>query len=691
MKEHPFFILNAKLRPELKKLKGNALHQAFAEVGQLFFNLPVCLITIIWLVLVFDLSALRENILLSTLLIISMLIANNSTATLMIEIEPQKSLIATSSLGLIFLWTGLFILGPVFMWVNLLADTISVLLDAHRRSKLGQNIFWAPFASYIQGFLHILGGLLGLAAYSALGGEYPLTSLQPIRWLPALVAILVSAIVSGTITMPTFVYLSKIIGMPISLRAQSNVILTVAISVLAQAPFAIPIALVYVYAGMGPFIFLLLGLILVNLLAYHLSETNLRSVRQSREMAQLENLGEEIIQAAPDDLALAEMLKKNILPMFSDGLDIFEIRILGESDDDLHIVHPTESAMPSRPLWERLWESPKHYLILKEQAPAGAKSVYGDAIMVKIFSASPVDEGVAPACIGGIYLLRHKSVARTTDSLSTVQALASQIASALYRTEMYAETLASEKMSSELAIAGEIQASFLPESVPNLDGWKIVASLTPARQTSGDFYDFIEFNDGKIGFLVADVADKGTGAALYMALSRTLIRTFALQHREQPEVALRLANERILEDARADQFVTVFYGILDPKTGSLTYCNAGHNPPYIFREDDPENTVRMIRTGMALGVMEGMDWTQKTVQLEPGDLFIAYSDGITDAQNTADELFSEERLVAVSQQNKRLPAEKIHEKILAEIQTFVGDAPQFDDMTLMVIKRDNIE
>ncbi len=691
MKEHPFFKLCAKFRPEIKDLEGNALLQAFAEVGQLFYSLPISLVTIIWLVPAFDLSALQENIILSIFLTIGMLVTNDRTATIMIEVEPQKNVIANSSLGIILLWTGLLILGPVFMWVNLAADTISALIDARRLYQQGQNNFWRPFANYSQGFLHIFGALLGLAIYQALGGQYPISTVQPLQWYPALLAIVASGLFSGTITMPSFIHLSKVIGMPISLKAQSNVIITVAVSILAQAPFAIPIALIYVHTGWGPFIFLLLGLILVNLLAYHLSETNLRSMRQSREMAQLENLGEEIIQAAPDDLALAEMLKKNILPMFSDGLDIFEIRILGESEDNLHIMHPAESAMPPRPLWEQLWESTEHYLILKEQAPAGAKSVYGDAIMVKTFSASPVDEGVTPACIGGIYLLRHKSVARTTDSLSTVQALASQIASALYRTEMYTETLASEKMSRELAIAGEIQASFLPEHVPQLDGWELVASLTPARQTSGDFYDFIEFDDGKIGFLVADVADKGTGAALYMALSRTLIRTFALQYREQPEVALRLANERILDDARADQFVTVFYGILDPKTGSLTYCNAGHNPPYIFRKDDPENTVRMIRTGMALGVMEGMDWAQKTVQLGPGDLLIAYSDGITDAQNTADELFSEERLVAISQQNKRLPAEESHEKILAEIQAFVGNAPQFDDMTLMVIKRDNIE
>ena len=684
MKEHPLFKLSAKIRPELNNIEGNALFQAFAEVGQLFYTLPISIITVVWLFRIWDFATLQTNLLLILFLLIGIVITNNRIATILIEVEPKKNVVATGSLGVIILWIGLLTLGPVFMWVNLAADTISALLDMRRRAKQGQNGLWAPFANYVQGLLHILGALLGLSVYQAFGGQYPLTTLQPLNWYPAILAIVTSAFFSGTITLPSFIYLSKVIGYPVSLRAQSNVIITVALSVLAQAPFAIPIVLVYVHAGWSPFIALTLGLILVNLLAYYLSETNLRSMRQSREMAQLENLGEEIIQAAPDDLALAEILKKNILPMFSDAFDIFEIRVPTEN---LHIMHPEEGSMPAESLWDQLWRSDEHYLILKDQAPPKKKHIHGDAIMVKIFSASPSEDETPPACIGGIYLLRHKSFARTTDSLSAVQALGSQIASALYRTQAYEETLASEKMSRELAIAGEIQASFLPETVPNLDGWKIVASLTPARQTSGDFYDFIEFDDGKIGFLVADVADKGTGAALYMALSRTLIRTFALQYRDQPEVALRLANERILDDARADQFVTVFYGILDPSTGSLTYCNAGHNPPYIFRTDDPENAIRIIRTGMALGVMEGMDWEQKTLQLETGDLLIAYSDGITDAQNSTDELFGEERLVAVSQQKKAAPAEEIHEKILSDIQTFVGDAPQFDDMTLMVIQR----
>ena len=220
---------------------------------------------------------------------------------------------------------------------------------------------------------------------------------------------------------------------------------------------------------------------------------------------------------------------------------------------------------------------------------------------------------------------------------------------------------------------------------------------------SGDFYDVIPLPSGKLGLLVADVADKGVGPALYMALSRTLLRTFATQFENDPARVFEAANERILQDALESMFVTVFYAILDPQAATLTYANAGHNPPLLIRLTDPANPERLSsqvetglsstvetlsRTGTALGVMEGQAWESKTIPLTRGDLLILYTDGVTEAQDAENILFGDERLLETVRASARQCAGEIHAALLESIRAFVGDAPQFDDITLMTIKRE---
>jgi sigma-B regulation protein RsbU (phosphoserine phosphatase) len=246
-------------------------------------------------------------------------------------------------------------------------------------------------------------------------------------------------------------------------------------------------------------------------------------------------------------------------------------------------------------------------------------------------------------------------------------------------------------MAQELEFAGNIQASFLPEEVPSVDGWGIAASLTPARQTAGDFYDFIPLGNGKLGIVVADVADKGTGAALYMALSRTLIRTYAMQYPDDPAEALRQANERILEDTRANQFVTVFYAVLDTKTGEMIYANAGHNPAFVIRSTNPEEPESYIRTGAPMGIFGDLEWEEGTAQVEPGDVLLLYTDGVNEAQNSTEEFYEYERLLGVTKSHLTQTAEEQHSAIISSLQDFVGTAPQFDDITLMVLKRKSLE
>jgi sigma-B regulation protein RsbU (phosphoserine phosphatase) len=195
--------------------------------------------------------------------------------------------------------------------------------------------------------------------------------------------------------------------------------------------------------------------------------------------------------------------------------------------------------------------------------------------------------------------------------------------------------------------------------------------------------------NGRLGILVADVADKGMGAALYMALSRTLIRTYAVEHHARPDFALRVANNRILADTQqVDLFVTVFYGVLDPLTGRLTYCNAGHNPPLLFSAQDGRPVKRLTRTGIPLGIFRGQTWGQGTVQLGVGDLLVLYTDGIVEAQDRHETFFGEERLLAIAQAHQAASAPEVQAALMREVHAFVGDAPQFDDIALMVLVRE---
>jgi serine phosphatase RsbU (regulator of sigma subunit) len=267
------------------------------------------------------------------------------------------------------------------------------------------------------------------------------------------------------------------------------------------------------------------------------------------------------------------------------------------------------------------------------------------------------------------------------------------------------------KRTQELALAGRVQASLLPKT-PSLPGWDLAAVLQPARQTAGDFFDFIQLPAGRLGIVVADVVDKGMGAALYMALSRTLLRTYAADYPDRPEFVLRATSARMLSDAGAGLFVTVFYGILDPVRGRLVYCNAGHHPPYLVRAPVPKpvegesalarlaeaDSVALAgaraamhpqgRTGMALGVVDEATWQQETVQIEPGDVLLLYTDGVVEAQDPDGQFFGRERMLEVARQQAGRPAQETQEALMAALEAFAGSEAQSDDITLVVVRRE---
>ncbi len=239
----------------------------------------------------------------------------------------------------------------------------------------------------------------------------------------------------------------------------------------------------------------------------------------------------------------------------------------------------------------------------------------------------------------------------------------------------------------ELEMAGRIQAGILPEKPPILDGWDLSAILEPAGETSGDFYDFIPLPNNKLGIVIADVTDKGLGAALFTALCSSLLRTYASRFPTLPAMAMSAVNERILSDTRGGMFVTSFYGVLEPEIGRLRYVNAGHNPPYLLSTQKGKPTDRLTRTGVALGIFEEETWQQKVIRFSPGDVLVLYTDGITEAENRRGQFFGERRLQQVVRAKHGRTAREIQEALLAEVDRFTGRAAKHDDIALIVLSR----
>jgi PAS domain S-box-containing protein len=246
------------------------------------------------------------------------------------------------------------------------------------------------------------------------------------------------------------------------------------------------------------------------------------------------------------------------------------------------------------------------------------------------------------------------------------------------------------RSNAELQIAAEIQQSFMPDVIPQISGFDIAARSVMAKEVGGDFFDVIPFEiislgKGTLGTLIADVSGKGVPAALFMALSRIVVRVNALWYRD-PAEAIYASNNIITQDSKAGMFVTLFYGMLSEMDSTLTYVNAGHNPPMVYRVRDG-SIEELMPTGIVLGAVENRDYTARVIRMDRGDVIVMYTDGVTESINRKEEMFGEDRLQSIIRDNARLPASDILAKILAGVEEFTGDMPQFDDITLMVIKK----
>ena len=246
-----------------------------------------------------------------------------------------------------------------------------------------------------------------------------------------------------------------------------------------------------------------------------------------------------------------------------------------------------------------------------------------------------------------------------------------------------------ESLKTDLAVAAEIQQAILPRIFPpfpeNDAEMELAARMTPAKDVGGDFYDFFRIDDDRIGLVMADVSGKGIPAAIFMAVSRTLIRTVGLQG-IMPGECMTKSNELLSKESIDCMFVTVFYAIYNIRTGEFVYCNAGHNSPIIVKSNGKVEMLPVSENCM-VGAVEGVTYNNHQARLEVGDTLLMYTDGVNEAMNTAFEEYGDERMMHFLAAQSGKDCQTIIDQQLADVKAFAGDAAQSDDITLMALKR----
>jgi serine phosphatase RsbU (regulator of sigma subunit) len=665
-----------KLWPDLDLLDEDERKNVLRELVGIVYGTLLAALGLGWLATATDLALVGRHW--STLLLMLVLATVLNQLDFFWVVERRAGIYerwSAQQLGGLVTISAALLFGPTALWLGVIVVLIQYV-QMWRTTSLPTQRVVAMRNLVLNVSYYSLGSQLVLTLYQRLGGSFPLPGLV---WpaAPLAAGAVLALLVFDWICWSCYLLiagqtpLNRVGALELGLFAKFQVVMFL------PEFFAILVAAIYFQMGLGVYLFLIAGALLGGLLAQRLSRAVERSGQSSRELAQLEQLGRAIIAAPPDASTVPEMLAEFVPPMFLSIL--IEIRLLAGQT----LLH-TPAQAPPQPmaLWDWLRSAVRpHSVAVGERPP------WSDQPSLSALAVVPIVGIDTAEALGGICVRFSPAVEDPAEALPALQSLAAQIASALYRAEEYARALAHQKMVQELTVAAEIQSSMLPAQLPCVDGWQLAAMLRPARQTSGDFYDVLELPDGRLGLVIADVTDKGTGAALFMALSRTLIRTYAFEYPDQPAKALYAANKRILSDSRSSMFVTAFYGVLDTASGALTYCNAGHNPPYFLR--DGAEPQPLWNTGIPLGIMRDVTWTTETATLEPGDTLVLYTDGVSEAQNANREMFEDERLLDAVQSCRECTPQAVQDAILAAVDRFVGNVPQYDDITLMVVMRDS--
>jgi serine phosphatase RsbU (regulator of sigma subunit)/DNA-binding NarL/FixJ family response regulator len=394
---------------------------------------------------------------------------------------------------------------------------------------------------------------------------------------------------------------------------------------------------------------------------------------------QLEALVDAVQRSSFEESDIPELLSEHIPGIFPQAQ--IEVRIF----PNYKIL--TYAPQTPVPLTEGAWEWVRTKIKPHAFAPADPFPWGDRQSEMRWLIMAPILDRFSRRPLGGLGLLHSGDLEDPYDLMPMIQSLADFIATAYEKARTQARRLSQKRVSDELASAGRIQASILPEKAPNIPGWELAAKLESARETSGDFYDFIPLENGKWGIVIADVTDKGMGAALFMALSSSLIRTYAAQYPTIPAFAMGAVNRRLMSDTRGSMFVTAFFGVIDPLTGRMHYVNAGHPPPFLLSHQKGKPIDRLKRTGVALGILDDSVWQQKLAKFSPGDVLFLYTDGVTEAQDAHGNFLGEQQLLQIVRKHRDSPARDIQDALFAEVKTFMGESRIQDDIALVVVRK----
>ncbi len=673
-----------KIRPELAERPSRLRYLIMSDVVGVLYGLPLLFAGIVWLAFVTDWPALLSFSYWLLVIFITIVVISRMRFYMMQSLHSGHLIASDGDFVAVILWASLLIIGPSVIWLFLLWVLVEFLLSWQRSNN--PDMRWNSFrAGCLNAASLLIPALVGLQIFKRFGGTLPISGLSPASLISGMAAVFSFAVIYFLVWLPYLLYVIWVQRHEYGLENPARLfwfsLVTIELPFISL-PFGVLAGGILVEHGLLVLGIYFFSLILIALLANQLSQSAEKSRRQAIQLMGLEQLGRDLLAAPTDARTLPALLKKHLPEMFPCRRAVVWI-----SPETYLLRYPDGKETISPAIWEWLLQQKEPMGFLeKADFPWDDGNRQPDERFALL--TAPILKPVTGECIGGLYI-ELQTLPQRWDRKSlqayhpALQNLASQIATALHQAEILHETLQHQRTTQELKLAGEIQLSFLPDEVPSIPGWDLAARFEPARQTAGDFYDFFHLEGGRLGIIIADVADKGLGAALYMALGRTLLLTYANEYPENPAAVLHATNQRMLSDARAQMFITAFYGVLDPNRGRLIYCNAGHHPPILIGEA----VKRLDNHGMALGIDEKAAWVAVSQRIEVNDTLLLYTDGVVEADNPDGEFYGIDRLIKTTRKAANRPSHWVLRGVWEDLRRFRAGAAQSDDVTMVCLKR----